>query len=96
MTNINQEDQIRQLLIKVISEERQQSIKNAIQEEKTIALNDAKMDLQQTEVSITLGQRITTAEAIKKLLDKRITKARNNYYESSKITRKNWKRRTTH
>jgi hypothetical protein len=50
-----------------------------MQQELTIGLNDEEMDLQQTEVSITLGQRITTAEAIKKLLDKRITKARNNY-----------------
>jgi hypothetical protein len=37
------------------------------------------MNLQQMEVSITLGQRITTAEAIEKLLDKRIIRARNNY-----------------
>jgi predicted phage tail protein len=37
------------------------------------------MDLQQTEVLTPLGQRITTAEAIKELLDKRITKARTNY-----------------
>jgi small-conductance mechanosensitive channel len=37
------------------------------------------MDLQQTEVSITLGQRMTTTETIEKLLDKRITKAHNTY-----------------
>ena len=79
LTDIDQEDHIRQLLIKVISEERQKSIKTAIQQELIIALNDEEMDLQQTEVSTTLGQRITTAEAIEKLLDKRITKARNNY-----------------
>jgi hypothetical protein len=47
-----------------------------MQQELTIGLNDEEMDLQQTEVSITLGQRITTAEAIE---NKRITKARNNY-----------------
>ena len=79
LTDIDQEDHIRQLLIKVISEERQKSIKTAIQQELIIALNDEEMDLQQTEVSTTLGQRITTAEAIEKLLDKRITKASNNY-----------------
>jgi hypothetical protein len=79
LTNIDQEDHIQQLLIKVISKERHKSIKTAIQQELIIALNDEEMDLQQTEVLTTLGQRITTAEAIEKLLDKRITKARNNY-----------------
>jgi hypothetical protein len=49
-----------------------------IQQELSIPLNDEEMDLQQTEVPTTLGQHITTVEAIKKLLDKRITKARNN------------------
>jgi regulator of replication initiation timing len=42
-------------------------------------MNDEEVDLQQTEVSITLGQRIILVEDIEKLLDKRITKARNNY-----------------
>jgi hypothetical protein len=44
-----------------------------------MALNEEEMDLQQKEVSTTLGQRIATVEAIEKLLDKRITKARTNY-----------------
>ena len=79
LTDIDQEDQIRQLLLKVISDEREKSIKTAIQQELTNALNDEEMDLQQTEIAITLGQRITTAEAIEKLLDKRITKARHDY-----------------
>jgi hypothetical protein len=79
LTNIDQEDHIRQLLPKVNSEERQKSIKTAIEQELTIALINEEMDLQQTEVSTTLGQPITTAKAIKKLLDKRITKACNNY-----------------
>jgi hypothetical protein len=79
LTDIDQEEHIRQLLLKVISEERHKSIKTAIQQELVSALNDEEMDLQQTEISTTLGQRITTAEAIEKLLDKRITKARNNY-----------------
>jgi predicted phage-related endonuclease len=66
-------------LIKVISDERQKSIKTAIQQELILALNNEEMDLQQTEVSTTLGQRISTEEAIEKLLDKRIAKARINY-----------------
>jgi hypothetical protein len=70
---------IQAVVMKIPDEERDTSIKDAIHQELARALHDEELDIQQSQISITLGQQITMATSMDKLLMTRMEKTKLEY-----------------
>jgi hypothetical protein len=70
---------IQAMVMKILDEERDTTIKDAIHQELARALHDEELDIQQSQISITLGQQITMATSMDELLMTRMEKTKMEY-----------------
>jgi hypothetical protein len=77
--HLQMEHDIKEKVATILNDAKETTIRNAIQQEIARALHDEELDIQQSQISITLGQQITTAALMEELLIKRMEKTKTEY-----------------
>jgi hypothetical protein len=70
---------IKEMVATILNDAKETTIRNAIEQEIARALHDEELDIQQSQISITLGQQITTAASMEELLLKQMEKTKTEY-----------------
>jgi hypothetical protein len=73
------EHDIKEMVATILNDAKETTIRNAIEQEIARALHDEELDIQQSQISITLGQQITMAASMEELLLKRMEKTKTEY-----------------
>jgi hypothetical protein len=73
------ENDIKEMVATILNDAKETTIRNAIQQEIARALHDEELDIQQSQISITLGQQITMATSMEELLFKQMEKTKTEY-----------------
>ncbi len=77
--HLQMEHDIKEMVATILNDAKETTIRNAIQQEVARALHDEELDIQQSQISITLGQQITMAASMEELLLKRMEKTKTEY-----------------
>jgi hypothetical protein len=73
------EHDIKEVVATILNDAKETTIRNAIQQEIARALHNEELDIQQSQISITLGQQITMAASMEELLLKQMEKTKTEY-----------------
>jgi hypothetical protein len=73
------EHDIKEMVATILNDAEETTIRSAIEQEIARALHDEELDIQQSQISITLGQQISMAVLMEELLLKRMEKTKTEY-----------------
>ena len=77
--HLQMEHDIKEMVATILNDTKETTIRNAIKQEISRALHDEELDIQQIQISITLGEQITMAAPMEELLLKRMEKTKTEY-----------------
>jgi ribosomal protein S24E len=79
LQNLQMENDIKELVVTILHNAKETTNRNTIQQEIARALHDEELDIQQSQILITLGQHITMATSMEELLLKQMEKTKTEY-----------------